>query len=82
MLTTAIVVHSCPSGSYVKALKKMRKGGGETIKLGICEECAMEKDEEFRSGASGAEHRACAVCDHNGRTDLQAVSNGRVAIIL
>ena len=26
--------------------------------------------------ASGAEHHACAVCDHNGRTDSRAISNG------
>jgi len=26
--------------------------------------------------ASEAEHRACSVCDHNGRTDSRAVSNG------
>jgi len=26
--------------------------------------------------ASEAERHACAVCDHNGRTDSQAVSNG------
>ncbi len=35
-----------------------------------------------RYGASSAECRACTACDHNGRTDSWAVSNGWVAIML
>jgi len=54
---------------YVKAFKETREGGGEIVELNICEQHPMEKHKKFRARASGADRRACAVCDHKGRTD-------------
>jgi len=65
-------------------MSRRRESRRKVVELDIREERSMQKYEKlgFARRAKGVDHRAaCAVCDHIGRADSQAVSNGQMATI-
>ena len=54
-------------------LKKVGEGSREVVKLDIGEEHSVHKCKKLRRAGMrpGAECRACAACEHSGRTDLR-----------
>jgi len=77
MLTTAIMVHSCPSGSSMsRRSRRCTRVAEKPLSWAFVKSVQWRKMKSSGVGESGAKHHACAVCDHNGRMDLQAISNG------
>jgi len=83
MLTTAIMVHSCPSDSSISRLSSRHARVAEKWWSWIFVNSIPGRNTKS-SGmwALGAKCHVCAVCNYNGKTDSQAMLNGWVATIL
>ena len=70
MLTTVIMAHSRPTGSSMSRRSSIRARVAEKSSSCIfVNSTPWKKTKGSGVQVLGAERRACAVCDHNGRTD-------------